>query len=206
MPSRSTPKSAVQIEMNVALQFHRAGDLAAAEAAYRRILAVAQKHGNAWNLLGVLLHQTGRSAEATEALRQACEILPGFADAHSNRAMVALDSGDFALAEHALERALTLDPAHRSAHALLTRLLQARARARFAEGTVAAYQAAADDFLAARAREPGHPDLALDLANTWRRLGRTAEALAVYRQAVALAPGQVRPRVALATALREILG
>lgn len=189
--------------LKTALQCHVAGDLARAEIDYRRILAAVPGNGNAWNLLGVLLHQTGRLPEATEALSRATQLLPGFADAHSNRAMVAIDAGDFDTARESLDRALSLNSAHRSANALSVRLLHARGKAHLAQGSNESLAKAVHDFSAAWRKEPENLVFALAVANTLRRIGRLQEALPVYRQAVALAPEQSGVRVALATALRE---
>jgi predicted O-linked N-acetylglucosamine transferase (SPINDLY family) len=198
-PSSTSPEAALK----TALQYHVAGDLARAETDYRRILAATPGNGNAWNLLGVLLHQTGRLPEATEALSRATQLLPVFADAHSNRAMVAIDAGDFETARQALDRALSINSAHRSANTLAVRLLHARGKAHLAQGSGESCAKALDDFSAARRKDPTNLVYALAVANTLRRLGRLQEALPAYRQAVALAPGQSGARVALATALRE---
>ena len=50
--------------LGAALTHHRAGQFAAAEAAYRRILSVAPNHPNTLNYLGILCHQTGRADAA----------------------------------------------------------------------------------------------------------------------------------------------
>lgn len=191
-----------------ALERHIAGDLVAAEAGYRQLLSREPRNGNAWNLLGVLLHQTARSAEAAAALQQATELLPGFADAHSNRAMVALDIGDLDVAGSAIERALQLAPAHPVATRLAIGWHRAHGSRCFAAGDFAGALA---EFSQARqiASTSGHPDsaeLLLDLANTLRRLAKTDEALPLYRGACALATSpasRARCQLALAAVLRE---
>ena len=59
------PASVHQL-LALALQSHRAGRLAEAEVAYRRILQTDANHADALHLLGVLSHQTGRHDIATE--------------------------------------------------------------------------------------------------------------------------------------------
>ena len=53
------------------LDHHQAGRLDDAEACYRHILGRKPRHGDALNLLGVLLGQTGRHEAALEALNKA---------------------------------------------------------------------------------------------------------------------------------------
>ena len=53
---------------------HRAGDLAAAEAIYRQILAVEPAHAAAAHSLGVLLAQRGEHSEAEQHLRSAAAL------------------------------------------------------------------------------------------------------------------------------------
>lgn len=191
------------LSLNDALRRHIAGDLEAAESAYRERLAHCPDDGNAWNLIGVLLHQTGRGGEAGRALERAVALLPDFADAHSNRAMVALDLGDLATARLAVERALALAPGHRAATALALAWHRKWGAAALAAGD---FLAALSRYEAALAVFPAAAELRLDLANTLRCLGRPVEALTHYRQAVEQAESpQLRARhaVALATVLRE---
>src|ERR1700728_4355511 len=57
--------------LNVALQQHRAGDLAGAEALYRQILAEQPRCADALYLMGVVARQTGRFEEAIEFIQRA---------------------------------------------------------------------------------------------------------------------------------------
>lgn len=93
-----------------ALQAHQAGNLNEAERGYRGLLRREPRNTDALYLLGVLLHQSGRSREALTPLAQLAnranvrpEHLNTLGDVH--RAL-----GEFTEARAHLERALTLRP------------------------------------------------------------------------------------------------
>ena len=64
----ATQQTDVRLEFERAANAHKRGELVSAEAAYRHLLEHAPGHGDALNLLGILLHQTERSQEAIELL------------------------------------------------------------------------------------------------------------------------------------------
>lgn len=64
---------AVLQQLQSGLEAHRRGDLGAAERHYRAVLQAAPEALDAYNLLGRLLVQTGRAAEAAPLLRQAID-------------------------------------------------------------------------------------------------------------------------------------
>src|SRR5271163_931805 len=64
------PKQAAH-RLDLAIALYNAGDLAAAEAAVRELLAQVPRHGPALNLLGVLLRRQGLHKAAIEALEAA---------------------------------------------------------------------------------------------------------------------------------------
>ena len=74
----------------------------------------------AWYNLGLLLHQTARSAEAIAALATAEQLAPRVPDYPYARATVLRQQGDRAGAAAAARRVLELDPRHPQARALLS--------------------------------------------------------------------------------------
>ncbi|HWP39396.1 MAG TPA: tetratricopeptide repeat protein, partial [Tepidisphaeraceae bacterium] len=70
----------VQQLLATALAHHQAGRLAEAEALYRQILDSDPQDPQAMHLLGVVLHQTGRSAGAVELIGRAVQIAPTYAN------------------------------------------------------------------------------------------------------------------------------
>jgi Tfp pilus assembly protein PilF len=76
--------SALDKKLDESLTFHRAGDFAQAEAGYRKVLAQAPQATDAIHFLGLLLHQTGRSVQGIDLLKQAVKLAPNVAMYHYN--------------------------------------------------------------------------------------------------------------------------
>ena len=70
--SRTAPD--IDAQFAYAFAYHKAGQLAAAEKAYRQILAVAPHHARTLHYLGVIAHQTGRSEMALELIERAIKL------------------------------------------------------------------------------------------------------------------------------------
>lgn len=177
-----------------ALEHHRAGRLDLAEAIYRGRLAELPDDAEACHLLGVLLHQRGRSAEGRVLVAHAVAAAPAIAAYRANLGMLELALGDHAAAAAAFLRAAELDPA------LSGPLRALRAQAHLACGDHAAARAAYD---AACADEP-------DVAAHWRgaalarhALGDAAGALPAYRRAAELDPADMAALNGLGAALLD---
>ena len=67
-----------------AIRLHRLGQLAEAEALYRRVLERDPKHPGALHLLGVMAHHQGHDDRAAELIALAIELKPLQATYHSN--------------------------------------------------------------------------------------------------------------------------
>jgi len=74
-----------------AMRFHQAGQLAAAEACYRQVLAAQPNLADAHNNLGNALAAQGKLDEAIAAYRQTIIINSNYAEAHFNLGRVASD-------------------------------------------------------------------------------------------------------------------
>jgi tetratricopeptide (TPR) repeat protein len=167
-------------ELNAALAAHEAGQFAAAEAAYRRILAHDPTHPDALNLLGVLLQDTGDLAGSIASLTQAVAADPGFAEAFANLARAQCAAGDPAAAERNAETALRLDPGLAEAHLHLT-------RSRLALNDPSGAAAAARQAVSLM---PDEAEAALWLGHALSRLDDHAGAVAAYTAAARLRPDQ----------------
>lgn len=99
-----------------------AEDPAAAEAAYRRVLADDPRHADAWVNLSALLCEQGRCAEAVDLLNGALPTLPDDARLHFNLAIAFEDHQQPDAAIAAYERCLALAPDLADAHFNLARL------------------------------------------------------------------------------------
>ncbi len=96
--------------MEFALQHHRAGRLAEAEAIYRKILAQEPSHPDSLHLLGVIAQQTGQPQIAVDLIRRAIAAQPAIAAFHSNLGLALTDRGELDEAITAFCRALDLQP------------------------------------------------------------------------------------------------
>lgn len=93
-----------------ALDSHRAGDFAAAERDYRRLLAKNPRDVAVLYHLGVALHQQARAEEARQILARAAAIAPDAAEIRFSLGLVAMDLGRHDEAEAALRKAASLRP------------------------------------------------------------------------------------------------
>lgn len=125
--------------------FHRAaqleaGDAAAAEAAYRRAIAAAPQHADAYLNLGVLLGEQGRHAEAVALYRRGLKAGIGSALLHFNLAVALEDLHQPTAAAAAYEQCLALEPSMADAHFNLARLHDLQGQARLAIRHYSAYR------------------------------------------------------------------
>lgn len=102
-----------------ALAFAQAGRLEDAESALREAVKREPRLDRAWYNLGLLLHQTKRSAEGIEALKKAEAISPQSPDYPYARATILHQQGDREGAAAAARRALEINPNYAPARALL---------------------------------------------------------------------------------------
>src|SRR5205814_5870329 len=82
------PLASTHRALQSASQLHTQGRFADAERLYRQVLFGDRKNADALHLLGVLLHQTGRTAEGVDLIRRAIRMDPQAAQFHLNLANV----------------------------------------------------------------------------------------------------------------------
>lgn len=111
-----------------AVEVHRAGQLDAAEALYRKVLQTRAGQPDALHFLGVLCHQRGRSDEGIRLIRMALRAVPRHADAHNNLGNIHKETGELAEAEACYRRALACDGHHIDALGNLALVLEAQQR------------------------------------------------------------------------------
>ncbi|HTW74011.1 MAG TPA: tetratricopeptide repeat-containing glycosyltransferase family protein [Steroidobacteraceae bacterium] len=174
-----------------ALAWHRAGRIADAAAAYRRLIARDPRDADALHLLGVTLAQAGPSLEAVTLIRAALELQPRSALAHYNlgNALSGLARHGEALACY--QRALELAPSHAGAHRAAGQALQALGR--HAEA-LSSYERALELTPSSSAAELGR-GIALG------KLGRHIDSEASLARAVELGPDEPEAHYNWATAL-----
>ena len=106
----ASPRSETAALLREALARHRDGDLAAARAGYRRVLAAAPAQADALRLLGVAHLQQGRAAEAAALLRRALAVRPEMAEAWGDLGAALRHAGLPAEAAACWREALRLRP------------------------------------------------------------------------------------------------
>ena len=165
--------------LNGALERHRAGDLAAAEAGYRKLLRRHPRHSGALAMLGALLLQSGDGVSASRALKAAIEAGARDAGVFNNYALALTTQGKHAAAIAALEKSVALKPDGPEAHLNLGNALKNAGRA----------EDAAAGLEKALGTNPGFVPLHIALGNVRANLGARQAAIAAYRHALELDPG-----------------
>jgi len=222
-----TALPSVESIFQTALQHHRAGRLAEAEAAYRQVLARQPGHAQGLHLLAVLLHGRGESAAAVPLLEAAIRIRPaaeyrnalGQALTALGRYEEALDAYGAALASEPASAdvksnmAVTLLSLGRAAEALEALRAAITLRPGFVEAhynlgnaltDLGRLAEAADSYAAAIALRDPFPEARVNLGNVLRLLGRHPEALEQYHAALAQRPGFPEALCNMGNALAEL--
>ncbi|MEO6434959.1 MAG: tetratricopeptide repeat protein [Tepidisphaeraceae bacterium] len=176
------PSQATQL-LQSGIASHQAGDLVAAEAAYRRVLAAIPNHADALHLLGVLAAQCGHAQNGEQLIRRAIAIHPVAAEFHFHlgEVLVALKRQGEAVAS--MLEAARLDPKNAGYRSDAGGLLLALGRVN--EGVEQMRQAVA--------LAPQNPLILANFGFGLSRLGRTDDAVRELRRATELAPDHPGP-------------
>lgn len=173
---------------------HGAGNLAEADAIYRRILLHRPDHPDALHLLGVVAHQVGRHEVAADLIGKVVAANPDFAEAHGNLANALQALGRSAEAIEHYHRAIALKPGFTEAVYNMGVALEANGDL---DRAAAAYRRAI-------AQSPNHVNAHFNLANVAKAMGRLEEAVAGYRDLLAFAPHHADARANLGNCLHEL--
>jgi predicted O-linked N-acetylglucosamine transferase (SPINDLY family) len=225
----STTESAASVAalLRQGMEHHEAGRPNAAAQSYRQALMIDPSHSEALTLMGILLGQAGKLAEAAELLSRALKRDPRNAQIHYNLAETWRNLDDTAKAEAAFLRTLTLNPDFYDAYQGLADTLLAEAERqqqtghplraidlrRYAAGTLmkaghrmltkGLRRGAAEKFRAAAALTPEDP-------MAWRGLGNAltlmpSESEPVLRRAMALDATNIWTYNQLGNALMDLM-
>lgn len=163
---------------NYGLLLAEAGELAAAEEQFLKILRANPASAAAHNYLGMTRQRLGRFDEAIAAYREALRLAPRDAGAANNLGFCLFERGDFEGAAEWLRLSLAAAPGNAMAHSNLGNVLRA----------VGQPQAALESYRSAVRLAPRFADAHHNLALTLRDLGDARGALAAAREAVRCAP------------------
>ncbi|BBK31750.1 Tfp pilus assembly protein PilF [Stella humosa] len=211
-----------------ALIEERAGNLAAAEAAYRRALHLAPDDAALHNNYGIFLRSQDRNDAAAHALRQAMALEPKRVEFLVNYAATLRHDGQADAALRAFREAIALAPTRDDVRLSTIGILRAMGRTEQAihaarEGiekipesvrlrvalaaTLLDSGRAADALAAAEAAlafRPDHHEALLHLGNALRQLERRTEAADAYRRLLVHQPDDVQAMTNLALVLMEL--
>jgi predicted O-linked N-acetylglucosamine transferase (SPINDLY family) len=109
---------------------HKKGNVAAAEADYREILAIQPEHPHALHLMGVLSHQRGDSETAIGLIEKAIRLAPLNADFFSNLGAAYYAKKRLDEAEASFRRGIELDPKNADSQSNLAAVLADRGQVR----------------------------------------------------------------------------
>lgn len=188
------PGGALAQRLQQAMALHRAGQTREAEAAYRRILAVAPDQPDALHLLGLLAFQAGQAAAALELAQRAIAVERRVARYHNTRglALAALDRPRDAA--EAFRAALELDPRHADALLNLGNLQRRHGDPAGAAGL----------YRRALTLKPRSVEALTGLGGALCETGRFAEALPHLTEAQTLRPDDPGPLTLLGNALAAL--
>jgi protein O-GlcNAc transferase len=192
--SEPPPSPSIAAMLQEAVAHHRRGQLAQAEAIYRRILGLVPKHFDALHLLGVIEHQRKHYDAAVRLIGRALTLNPKHAAAQANLGLVFRDLNRPQDALDSFDRALRIEPD-------LVEALNCRGGALYKLGRHVEALASYDRALAL---QPDHVEALNNRGTVLSNLKRHAEALASYDRALALRPGQVEVLNNRGVALRDL--
>lgn len=166
------------IDYPAALELHKAGRWAEAEAAYRALLAASSDMAALHQNLARVLLETGRFAEAMDAIEAALALEPRSAELALLSGRVWVELGDLREAAGWFARALRLDPA----------LHEARCHLGLLALEAGDPEGAADAFRAVLARSPDSAAARHGLARALLDEGDAEGAVREHREAIRLRP------------------
>ena len=163
---------------DLALQHHRSGRLADAEALYRQILAAQPNHADALHLLGVVANQAGRHDVAADLIRQAIAANPAGSHYQLDLGNALMAQGHLDESIAAFRAALQFNPAFAMAHNNLG--IAWRAKGCLDEAVASHRQALEID--------PNHADFHNNLSVALQEKGQSEEAVAACHCALRIKP------------------
>jgi protein O-GlcNAc transferase len=160
-----------------ALQQFDAGNLAQAEQLCRQLVTIEPRHGDAWNLLGVIAYRGQQYAQAIEYMQAAVAAHPQAANFHLNLGVYWKCAGNIPAAIASYQQAIQLNPHDANAHFNLGNLYRQQ---RQAAEALACYQRALQ-------LDPNAPHVLNNLGNAWRDAGKHEQAKQCYEKTLQLA-------------------
>jgi predicted O-linked N-acetylglucosamine transferase (SPINDLY family) len=168
---------------------------------YTEVAALAQtmterypRQGVGWKVLGIVLQQMGRGADALVPMQKAAALLPGDADAHNTLGITLQSLGRLDEAEASYRRALKIKPDNAQMHNNLGATLQDMGRVDAAEAS----------YRRALQLNPDYAQAHCNLGAALKKLGRLNEADASLRRALQINPNHAEAHYNLGITLMDM--
>jgi protein O-GlcNAc transferase len=215
-------------ELQKGLQRMRVGDISRARSHFQRAVKLDSQNADAWHSLGIVQLQLGVRALAIKAFRTSVELRPSFADAHNELGKALLGDDKASEAIRSFQNALRFRENHVDAKFHLSRALESigeltaaergyrqtlAMRSNHVEAMVGLgnllrrtqrFPEAIAMFESARHLSPADASIANSHARALCDAGRSLEAVAVARNAVALQADNSENWTTLGAAQRQI--
>lgn len=188
------PALSASEDIALGLHHHRKGNLAEAEAAYRRALAVDPENVEAFNNLGMIASRVGQHDIAIELIRRAVASRQHDPDLNNNLGEALRGAGRLQEAVEAYSAALRSVPDHAGANCNLGVVLQKRGD----------FAGARECYLRALKTAPHSAEVHNNLGNLYKEFGRVAEAVSCYSKALSLLPDSLEALNNLGVALKDL--
>ncbi len=188
----SASRPVEQAEISIIATLRTVGRLEEAITAAREAISKRDGHAAGWNELGLCLAAKGDLDTAIACWDRVIELEPSFHEARFQRGVAAAMRGRLDEAERIYRDLLARDPKHTRARVNLAGLLTRRGDLGGAERELTTAAPHAGPFAAT---------VALAMADLRLRQDRIVEAESIYREAIRLAPGDLRAQVGLIGAL-----
>ena len=181
-------------EITTLLQHYQNGRYGDAEQLAVSLSERFPTHPFSWEVLGVLLKQTGRLSEALNAMQKSVQLAPQDAEGHYNLGITLQELSRLDEAEASYRQAIALKPDLAEAHNNLGLALKEQGKLDEAEAC----------FRQAITLNPDYAGAHNNLGDTVHEQGKLDEAEASYRQAIALKPDLAEAHNNLGLALKEL--
>jgi protein O-GlcNAc transferase len=185
----SLPLDAFQI----AMQYHQSGDLAQADALYRRILQHDPNHPDALHYLGVLAYQVGQNAAAVELISQAIGVYPTASSMYCNLGLALQALGKLDSAAENYRKAVELQPDYIEAHNNLGNVFVVQNK----------IEAAIESYRQVLSLKPDYAEVHNNLGCLLKAQGKLSEAIESFQHLLALKPDNAAGYYNLGTVFNE---
>jgi protein O-GlcNAc transferase len=164
--------------LELALHFHRAGDLLRADPLYRNAIQTDPENSDLWSMWGACAIGLGRLDDAVTALRTAIALNSHHAPAHDNLGIALAQLGKPEEAVECFRKSVQINPHNAAGFENLGITLAKLAR----------FEEASHSYQRAIAIDPRRAECYVNLAELLTKQVRYAEAETVYRQALVIQP------------------